>query len=330
MRITRRQRKSFFRYGVIAFGIVFLFSAALLCLRLWEKQQSEFSAPEMEESVVTYEGTEYVQKDSIETFLVMGLDKFEGETTDDAYNNDQQADFLMLLVFDDAAKTCSAVHINRDTMVDMNVLGVAGQKISTVNKQIALAHTYGNGREMSCRNTADAVSELLQGVKVGHYVSLTMDSVPLFNDLLGGVEVIVQDDFTGIDPTLVQGEKITLMGEQALHYVRTRRELEDSSNSTRMQRQRQYLSALYEKLQQRMASDEEFVVEASIKMADYIVSDRSVTRLQELVKKFAEYDFVGIRSMEGENVLGEKFMEFYPREESVRSIIMDLFYIPKE
>lgn len=330
MRIKREQRKLLFRYGIAAFALIFLFSAALLGLSLWENQQSEFPVPETGDAVVTYEGNEYVMKDSLETFLVMGLDKFEGETTSDAYNNDQQADFLLLLVFDDAAKTCSAIHINRDTMADVNVLGVAGQKINTVTKQIALAHTYGNGREMSCRNTADAVSELLHGMKVNHYVSLTMDSVPVLNDLLGGVEVVVRDDFSAIDPTLVKDEKVVLMGEQALTYVRTRRGLEDSSNSTRMQRQRQYLSALYEKLQQRMAEDEEFVVEASLSMSDYIVSDRSVTRLQELVKKFGEYDFIGIRSMEGENVLGEKFIEFYPREDSVRSIVMDLFYTPKE
>ena len=160
-----------------------------------------------------------MKNEDVESFLILGLDKFEDAINNDSYNNDQRADFLMLLVFDNSEKKFTAVHLNRDTMVNMNVLGVAGQKIGTVNKQLALAHTYGNGRDVSCRNTADAVSELLNGVKVNHYLSITMDAVPILNDLLGGVEVTVLDDFSGIDDTLIKGETVTLHGDHALTYV---------------------------------------------------------------------------------------------------------------
>lgn len=330
MRKTREHRRLFFRYTAIALVVVFLLSTALLLLGIWEKRQGSFPVFDVEETHVKYNGEQYVLNENVETFLVMGLDKFEGAATADSYNNDQQADFLMLLVFDNEAQECAAIHINRDTMANMSVLGVAGQKVGTVNKQLALAHTYGNGREVSCRNTADAVSELLLGMKVNHYISFTMDSIPTINDLVGGVEVTVLEDFTGIDDSLVKGEQMTLTGEQALHYVRTRYGLEDSSNSTRMQRQQQYLEALYAKLRQHVDADGEFIVEATLKMADYIVSDRSVTRLQELMKKFAEYEFTGIRSMEGENIMGEKFVEFYPEEDSIEKIVIDLFYKPKD
>ena len=120
-------------------------------------------------------------KSDVETFLVMGLDKASGTASSDSYNNDKQADFLMLLVFDNATKKCSAIHINRDTMAEVDILGVAGEKIDTVKKQIALAHTYGNGKNVSCQNTADAVSRLLHDVKVNHYISLALDSVAIFN-----------------------------------------------------------------------------------------------------------------------------------------------------
>mgnify|MGYP000585160404 FL=1 len=69
-----------------------------------------------------------------------------------------------------------------------------------------------------------------------------MDAVPILNDLLGGVEVTVLDDFSGIDDTLIKGETVTLHGDHALTYVRERYGLEDSSNSTRMVRQRQYMT----------------------------------------------------------------------------------------
>ena len=37
----------------------------------------------------------------------------------------------------------------------------------------------------------------LMDVKIDHYISLTMDSVAVMNDLVGGVEVTVLDDFLG-------------------------------------------------------------------------------------------------------------------------------------
>jgi LCP family protein required for cell wall assembly len=261
----------------------------------------------------------------------MGLDKFEGDIKSDAYTNDRQADFLMLFVFDNVSKKCTALHINRDTMADVNKLDVTGFKVvGTINQQIALAHIYGDGDKTSCRNTADAVSKLLKNVKIDHYISVTMDTVPVFNDLVGGVEVTVTEDFSGLDDTLVKGEKVTLMGEHALNYVRTRKGLEDSSNSTRMERQKQYLEALYNKTMQCIESDDEFVVNASLAISDYIVSDRSVTQLQEIMEKASSYEFAGIMSLEGESRMGEKFIEFYPDEELLMKTVVDLFFTEKE
>ena len=285
----RNGKRKLMRYLSIALLIIFLLTGAFLLLELWEKRQGNFPEQEPQDTAIEYNGDKYVINESVESFLIMGLDKFEDAIDNESYNNNQQADFLMLLVFDNEEKKCTAIHLNRDTMVDMNILGVAGQKVGTVYKQLALAHTYGNGKDVSCRNTADAVSGLLNGVKVNHYLSITMDAVPVLNDLLGGVEVTVLDDFTGIDDSLKKGETVTLHGEQALTYVRTRYGLEDSSNSTRMVRQKQYLNAIYDKAMLRIEEDDEFVVEASVKLADYIVSDRSVNQLQELTKKLSQY-----------------------------------------
>ena len=286
----RNGKRKLMRYLSIALLIIFLLTGAFLLLELWEKRQGNFPEQEPQDTAIEYNGDKYVINESVESFLIMGLDKFEDAIDNESYNNNQQADFLMLLVFDNEEKKCTAIHLNRDTMVDMNILGVAGQKVGTVYKQLALAHTYGNGKDVSCRNTADAVSGLLNGVKVNHYLSITMDAVPVLNDLLGGVEVTVLDDFTGIDDSLKKGETVTLHGEQALTYVRTRYGLEDSSNSTRMVRQKQYLNAIYDKAMLRIEEDDEFVVEASVKLADYIVSDRSVNQLQELTKKLSQYE----------------------------------------
>lgn len=325
----RNDKRKLMRGLAVALLAVFLLTGAFLLLELWEKRQSIFPEQKTENTVYEYNGDEYVKNEDVESFLILGLDKFEDAINNDSYNNDQRADFLMLLVFDNSEKKFTAVHLNRDTMVNMNVLGVAGQKIGTVNKQLALAHTYGNGRDVSCRNTADAVSELLNGVKVNHYLSITMDAVPILNDLLGGVEVTVLDDFSGIDDTLIKGETVTLHGDHALTYVRERYGLEDSSNSTRMVRQRQYMTAVYDKAMLKIENDDNFVIEASSKLADYIVSDRSVNQLQEIAKKLSQYKFTEIETLEGESVVKDGLMEFRPDADSIDKIVFELFYKKK-
>lgn len=325
----RNDKRKLMRGLAVALLAVFLLTGAFLLLELWEKRQSIFPEQKTENTVYEYNGVEYVKNKDVESFLILGLDKFEDAINNDSYNNDQRADFLMLLVFDNSEKKFTAVHLNRDTMVNMNVLGVAGQKIGTVNKQLALAHTYGNGRDVSCRNTADAVSELLNGVKVNHYLSITMDAVPILNDLLGGVEVTVLDDFSGIDDTLIKGETVTLHGDHALTYVRERYGLEDSSNSTRMVRQRQYMTAVYDKAMFEIENDDNFVIEASSKLADYIVSDRSVNQLQEIAKKLSQYKFTEIETLEGESVVKDGLMEFRPDADSIDKIVFELFYKKK-
>ena len=324
----RNDKRKLMRGLAVALLAVFLLTGAFLLLELWEKRQSIFPEQKTENTVYEYNGVEYVKNEDVESFLILGLDKFEDAINNDSYNNDQRADFLMLLVFDNSEKKFTAVHLNRDTMVNMNVLGVAGQKIGTVNKQLALAHTYGNGRDVSCRNT-DAVSELLNGVKVNHYLSITMDAVPILNDLLGGVEVTVLDDFSGIDDTLIKGETVTLHGDHALTYVRERYGLEDSSNSTRMVRQRQYMTAVYDKAMLKIENDDNFVIEASSKLADYIVSDRSVNQLQEIAKKLSQYKFTEIETLEGESVVKDGLMEFRPDADSIDKIVFELFYKKK-
>ena len=329
---TRESKNKYLKYTAIILLFIMIISAALLFLHFWENQQGLFpvQGDDVFSDSVEYNGQEYELKDNIETLLIMGLDKFGSDINNGAYNNDQQADFLMLFVIDNENSTCKAIQINRDAMTEINVLGVAGEKIGTVNGQIALSHTYGNGKEVSCRNTMDAVSNLLLGRKINNYVSVTMDTVPIYNDLVGGVELTVLDDFTGIDDTLIKGETVTLTGEHALNYVRDRYGMDDSSNATRMIRQRQYIEALYNKTLKCIEDDEEFIVETSVKMSDYMLSDCSIEKLQNLLKKISAYDFGGIYTLEGESVVGEEFIEFYPDEESLKKTVVELFYKPKD
>lgn len=318
-------KKTGLKILAVMLAIVLVFSTALFLLNFWERHNSQFRGEgvELEENRI-YKGQEYELRDGIETMLVLGLDSYEG-AAGDSYNNDRQADFLMLLVIDNENNTYKGIHINRDTIVEMNVLGVGGERVGTVEKQIALSHTYGNGREVSCRNTANAVSGLL-GIKVDHYLSITMSAVPIYNDLVGGVTVEIMDDFTTMDATMKKGETITLTGEQALRYVRSRQGLDDPTNNQRMKRQKQYLEGLYESSRRCVAEQEDFVSEAALAMADHMVSDCSGNKLEKFLTRFAEHKLDDILTITGETVQGQEFMEFYADKESVEHIVVDCFY----
>ncbi len=308
--------------------LVLLFSAGMFLINLWEITQNRYDASGENklETFLEYDGKKYVLKDDLETVLFIGKDKFGEAVNNSSYNNDQQADFLMLLVIDNESSSYIGIQINRDTMADINVLGVAGEKIDTVNQQIALSHTYGNGQQVSCRNTADAVSNLLNNVKINHYVSLTMDAVPIVNDAVNGVELTILDDFSGIDDTLVKDSTMTLMGEQALTYVRSRYGMDDNTNQNRMVRQRQYLNALYEKCSEYANNDENFIVDLSLKLSDHMVSDCSVNKLQKLFNKITDYELSDILTIEGEFAKGSEYLEFHPDKDALKKLIVDTFY----
>lgn len=325
--------------AILAAVLVLL--AGMLLLQRWENAQDapvsssgeassvEAGAPVDGREITYYNGTAYARREDLETVLLLGVDKFEGETPE-GYINNQQADFLLLLVMDKQHETCTPIQLNRDTMTQIQILGVTGEPAGTFTGQLALAHTYGSGEEDSCENTVLAVENLLYGVGIDHYVSLTMDGVALLNDLVGGVTVEVLDDFSGIDDSLVQGETVTLQGQQALTYVRSRGGLEDSSNLRRMERQRQYLSALQQQLKAAVQQEDGFTLDALLQLNEYMVSDCTVDQLSDLGNSLAAYQVSDILTTPGDAQEGEEFMEFTVDEDALQQLVMEVFYEPVE
>ena len=307
--------------------LFFIVIVGLLLLVLWERDHSEFNSDSEFEMVNTieYEGKRYKLRDDVETLLIVGLDKFDTALSADSYNNDKCADFLVLLVIDRKAKSYSTVYLNRDTITDVTVLGVGGQKVGTVKEQLSLAHTYGTGREDSARNTARAVSAIFGGLRIDRYVTLTMDAVAVLNDSVGGVTLTMAEDLTAVDPSFSEGSTVTLTGEQALRFVRARGGLEDSSNVKRMERQKQYLDALYAQLLAHLSEEETLSASVVKALSHYMVTNCSSGELERMMDAFETLEMGDSSSMSGDYEVG-KFAEFYPHESSVKRILIKLFY----
>ncbi len=320
---------------IIAILLAVLLLGGLLftLLRRWEAHRG---AVEVVETAETYDdglyldGVRYAPKEGLETLLLIGVDKYEDQTQETSYINSQQSDFLMLLVIDKKNQTRAALHLNRDTMTEIPVLGVRGEAAGSITGQLALAHTYGSGGADSCQNTVKAVSNLLYGMSIDHYVAVTMDAVGRINDLAGGVTLTMLDDLTSVSPEMQKGATVTLTGDKALAYVRTRYGLEDSSNLHRMERQRQYLTELSDALTAKVEAEDGFLLEALDEISAYMVSDCTVTQLSQTYDCWESYEDGGIYTVEGTAEVGEEFMEFYPDEAALRRLVAELFYTPME
>lgn len=274
------------------------------------------------------DGQWMTQKD-LDTLLVIGIDDIGGFQKSNSYNNTSQADFMVLLIRDKVSGDFNAIHLNRDTMTRIPVLGVTGQKAGYRQGQLALAYTYGRGREDSCRNTMEAVSHLLYGAEIDHYIVVTMDSVPIANDWVGGVTVDLLDDFTEVDEKMIRGETMKLVGQQALDYVRTRKGLEDSTNLHRMERQRQY-AAKWLELATPLFKNPGAIIDLVMQLSDYHYSDCTAGELADFANAYANQPFEKVYTLEGKNVQGSVYMEYHIDEDAVREMVLDLFFEPVE
>lgn len=299
-------------------------------------------APEIEhadEQLTVYEDIEgepsiyvnnqwYAQKD-MENLLLIGVDDMGAIQGADSYNNGSQADFIVLLMRDRKSGETAALHINRDTMTDVPVLGVMGDAAGTRREQIALAYYYGQGDQVSCENTVQAVSNLLYGVEIDHYFAITMDAVSIMNDWAGGVKLEVMDDFSGVDPDLVKGQETILWDDDALHYVQARAGMQDSSNLRRMERQRQYAWAWFEQCQP-LFRDYESMADLFSRLQGYFYSDCTLEQLQNLSTDYSGKLPEDIYTLKGEAAVDSVYMEYHVDEAALQQQVLDLFYEPVE
>lgn len=283
---------------------------------------------EEEGKTIIYKGEKYCYNEDIVSILCMGIDKSIQDTGLDNIGENGQADALFLAVLDTKTGHLSFVNISRDSMVDVNKYNVEGKYLGVENMQICLSYAYGDGKEKSCENTAASVSRLMYGMPVNAYAAIDYSGISILNDAVGGVTVEVLEDLTDRDPELQVGKTVTLSGEQAHTYVRSRdTELLDSNNM-RMARQKQYLMSFLGTTISKTKSDLTIPVTLYQAASEYMVTDISVsevTYLASLVLQggFSEGDMY---SVPGEVVKGEKYAEFIPDEEGLYELILDVFY----
>ena len=273
---------------------------------------------------ITLDETKYEVRDKVCAYLVLGTDHSGNESVRGENYEGSLADYLALIVVNKTKKTWGILTINRNSMVDVDILDHWGEIVDSYYEQICTAHWYGGDKRTGCKNTVRAVSRLLGGFQIDRYLSIGMDQIEVINHAVGGVEVTIEDDFSAVDPSLVMGETILLNDEQAEHFVRGRKGVGNGDNIARMRRQEMYMQGLLAKI---ATNTTDFVDEMEEVVGDAMVmnmDDRDFTTLQSAYDSFKD---LGISTAEGWNTEGDTlengviYEEFYNYEWSIAEIL---------
>ncbi len=315
--------------------LVLVLGAGFFVVRHLEQKDDELRTGELtdapvEQLILEQDGKRYLYRDELTTYLIMGTD----ETTETAKQldgenlNNRQADFIMLMIVDPRDKSYTALHINRDTYMDIQRLDENGNPDGTVLAHLNNAHSFGSGGKDSCRNVAEAVSRLLCGVPVDHYMAVTMDGIPVLADLVGGVPVTIEEDMTSVNPAYAAGSTVTLKGQDALAFVRARSSVSDGTNLSRMTRQRSFIVSFYERVQARMSQDSGFALRFADTLSPYLTSNMTTEKLAALAEELQGYRFAAIEDLPGTAKVNSEtgYMDFLVDEAALKPKVIRLFF----
>lgn len=282
-----------------------------------------------QEGVISYNGKNYQYNTSIKNYLFLGVDQDGPVVKAKDGISGGQSDAMFLLVADDRNKTLSVIAINRNTMTNVKVYDEDGEYVNTARLQICLQHGYGDGMRVSCLRSVDAVSELFYNLPISGYLSMNMDALPIINDAIGGVTVEVLDDLsnTAKNVSLKKGETVTLTGDEAYVYLRSRDTSVFDSAGERLNRQMQYMTALFAKMKTVTESNPSIFKTINSSIKDYTVSSMDFVKLAEMSADYT-FDESHMYTIPGETVQGEVFEEYNVDDPALYEMILEIFYEP--
>lgn len=294
----------------------------------------------LDEDTIKYNGIKYKYKEDMINLLFLGIDtsgavngndQKSGNAnigTTDTISEAGQADTIILAALDNKAKKVTLIPVNRDTFTDISIYDVYGKFIEKQKEQIALSYAYGDGGAKSAQLTEEAVSNLFYGLPIQGYFAINTSAITVINDMIGGVELPLLDDFTSVDPSYVKGTTVRLQGSFAETYLRGRMGVGDGTNVSRMERQQQYLTALASQTLGAVRKDLTLPLSIYQTVTDYLVTDVSADEVSYLATQAAGYSLDNnfIRNINGKSVAGDVYMEFYVDEKAFYELILDVFY----
>ena len=156
---------------------------------------------------------------------------------------------------------------------------------------------------------------------------MNLDGISVLNDAVGGVTMTLVDDFSHIDPAMVKGATLTLAGEQAEIFVRSRMSMEVGTNEARMLRQQQYVNQMMELLNRKIHESSDFIGDLFDSLTPYLCTNMSRAQMMNEAWTVKDYTRLPLVTIDGTHQVGsDGYMQFLPDEDSLEQVILDVFY----
>ena len=296
-------------------------------LSLSDDDSVVFIDPDDVEDLSTLMSGKY--NNDIKNIVLVGVDRQELIEAD-YYHGGGQCDVVMILSMNLKAKEYFIISINRDLAVPIQNYNYDGSSRGVAREQIALAYAYGTGGRASGRNVIRSLNWLLgSDMRFLGYIAAPIPMISTLADAVDGVEVMIEDDFSGVDDTLVMGEKVTLRGKQAETFVRARMSMKESNtNALRMNRQITFMEAFISKAKRTMTANQ--LVEMYGNMLDMVKTDMGRADITKWILNSYDYKFKGVYRIDGEEGewLHDARCTYYNAAE-VAALVQELYYIEK-
>lgn len=303
-----------------------------------QEASDQTEAPEISTPIsadwIDENGVAYNYRDDIISILLMGIDYMNDERNwyYETVSNGGNADVMALVILNTKTFDFSILYIPRDTMADVIAMDAEGNYIDTLRTNISTAHSYGDGKELSCQLTAEAVSQLLYGIPVNRYVSLDYDVLYALNSIIGGLKITFTEDYTFFNSSYTAGNTVT-MNDLQLRTFMTYRSITDIEGAyNRGVRNMIVLKAMFDQCKDKIAADPTVALDFMSQLGGYLMTDLDLSEITFLAQNIGKMNFTSdtIIRLPGESVMGEQYAEFLPDEQWLHDFVADTFCVPAE
>lgn len=272
---------------------------------------------------LTYNGKEYKYNSTIASILFMGVDSSDGDGIG-------RADSIQLYLLNRANETIDVIALSRDIQTEIRMFSIHHESLGWGPNHLGLAYDYGTSPENGAMLTCQAVSRLLNNIPINYFVAVDLTELAEVHSIVGELEVVVPNDsLVDVNPAWTQGATITLTSDNVEQFLR-RRDIEtDFSNNTRMERQQVYLNSYFEKINEMLKNDFKNTISLLYNVSSDLITNISLSDIESFANMLMTYSYDSSSDyhiIQGTNVVGEFHDKYYVDEESLKELIVNLFY----
>ncbi|MGV3244647.1 LCP family glycopolymer transferase [Staphylococcus sp. 11262D007BW] len=234
----------------------------------------------------------------------------DSDSVRESEGSGERSDTIMLLSVNPKTKTTDMISIPRDTQAE-----IVGQGTT---EKINHAYAYG-GPDMAVKSL-----ESLMNVPIDHYATVNMDGLKETIDTLGGIDVVSNATFSVNNHQFNEGEQVHLDGEEAMAFIRSRKEEGAGGDFGRQERQQLVLQGLANKLSG-VSSITNFNALMD-QLGNNVTTDLSLGELNTIRSKYKDAnDTVNRHTLEGSGGIQDDGVYYFIPDENNKQELVQMY-----